>query len=193
MFTFELIIALPDRPAVLVGRVLHLCSVVSAAVTADDGGGESAFGAEPPTQLFSPGDFCLHQIPFVWIDDGWVAVLHIVLRYFALIGLHFLLQEIHSESFLKPCVTPIFLISEDAVHSGDRPFLFAAGSGDTISSERLGNGAGGLTLTLRRSALRSPPPPEQFPAVRPSLCGNPGRICKALIPFRQRIAFADPR
>ena len=42
----------------------------------------------------------LYQVPFVFVDDPWMAVRHIVLRNFALVDLHLLIQKIDRELFL---------------------------------------------------------------------------------------------
>ena len=49
---------------------------------------------------FSFRHFCLYKIPFGLVDDPRMAVRHIVLRNFALVDLHLLIQKIDRELFL---------------------------------------------------------------------------------------------
>ncbi|MBT9137468.1 MAG: hypothetical protein DDT34_02560 [Firmicutes bacterium] len=44
--------------------------------------------------------FYLHRVELVRLDNGWVAVLYIVLGHLTLIDLSLFRQEIYSESFL---------------------------------------------------------------------------------------------
>lgn len=69
VFPFELVIALPYCPAVLIRGMPHLGSVESTAVPADNGSGEYTVGDVPLAQFLPSGNLGLHQIPFVWIDD----------------------------------------------------------------------------------------------------------------------------
>ena len=99
-FTLELVIALPDHPAVFVRAVPGLRAKVVAAVAADQAAGKNGFAAVAPAQRLSPGHLFLHPVEQERVDDCFVTVLHIVLRDLALVDFHFLLQEIDRELLL---------------------------------------------------------------------------------------------
>ena len=67
-------------------------------------------GTVPLFQFLVPGYLSLHQIPFFRLDNCRMAILHKVLGYRALVGLHFLLQEIHCKGFLQDSIAPVCLI-----------------------------------------------------------------------------------
>ena len=62
-----------------------LGAVETTAFTADYFGGERAMAAQRPAQLFAALHFGLHRVEFVWLDNGGMAVLDIVLRNFTFI------------------------------------------------------------------------------------------------------------
>ena len=68
----------------------HLGTVVGAAVTADDAGGENAAAAVAMTQPFPPSELGLDPVELVRGDDGLVALGDVILRDLALIDLHLL-------------------------------------------------------------------------------------------------------
>ena len=78
-FPFELAVALPDDTAVTVGGVPGFGTENIAAVGADDLPGEGAGLMVPVAAVFAPFQFHLNLLPFPRLDDGGMAVLHIVL------------------------------------------------------------------------------------------------------------------
>ena len=139
-------IALPDRPAVLAVGVPDFGTVVFTAVTADQLGGKGAvaigaFGAVLPSRQFQ-----LRFLPFIRCNDGFVAVFYIVLGNFALVDLHFLLQEIYCEFLLQERRAFIFFVAENAFHRSSLPYLFACRCGDVLLGQVFGNGIGGLSF-----------------------------------------------
>lgn len=104
--TLELVIALPDHPAIFVRAVPDLRAEVVAAIAADQAAGKNGLAAIAPAQRLSPGHLFLYPVKQERVDDGLVAVLHIILWNLPLVDLHFLLQEIHGESLLEEGVAP---------------------------------------------------------------------------------------
>ena len=56
--------------------------------------------ATGPTKVPTTLNFYLNRVKLVWLNNGWMAVLHIVLRHLTFIDLSLFRQEIYSESFL---------------------------------------------------------------------------------------------
>ena len=98
--TLELVVALPDHPAVFVGAVPDLRAEVVTAVAADQTAGKNGLAAVASAQRLSPDHLFLHPVEQERVDDCFVAVLHIVLRDLTLVDLHFLLQKINRELLL---------------------------------------------------------------------------------------------
>jgi len=146
MVTLELIAALPYHPAVFISGVPHFRTVIPTAFSAEDHRGKYAVATVPLFQFLTPSHLCLHQIPLCRLNNGRVAVLYIVLGHLALVGFHFLLQKVYCKGFLQNSVSPVFLILQNALNGGNRPFLLAAGCGDALCGEGFRNGAGGLAL-----------------------------------------------
>ena len=96
----EFIIALPDRAAVFVCRVPDLGAEELAAVTADDFTGENTAASVTPSEFLASGKFLLHPVKKLRCDDGFMAVLYIVLWNLALIDFHLFLKGINVEAFL---------------------------------------------------------------------------------------------
>ena len=65
----------------------------------------------------------LHLIKDRGADDGFVAVLHIILRDLALVYLRLFREEIHGIAFLQERVPLIFFVDEDALDRAGVPFL----------------------------------------------------------------------
>ena len=101
MFSLEFAVALPDNTAVAVGGVPGFGTENIAAVGADDLPGEGAGLMVPVAAVFAPFQFHLNLLPFPGFDDGWMAVLHIILRDLTLIDLGFLGEEIHRKRLLR--------------------------------------------------------------------------------------------
>jgi len=87
LLTFALVITLPDDPAVFVVGVPSLGAIPAAAVTTFDPTGEKVDTAVPPSAVLSLLQLTLHHLENLWLDDGLVVALHIILRNFPLIGL----------------------------------------------------------------------------------------------------------
>ena len=123
----ELVITPPDSSAILICGVPDLGAVEAAAVLADQFGGQGAFSAVGVTKSLSSCKLRLHMIPLVRLDDVGVAALHIILGYFALVGLHLLLQKIHRERLLKERISFVLLIGENTVYRSLTPSLLPTG------------------------------------------------------------------
>ena len=122
---FELVIALPDNPAVFVVAVPDLRAVPSAAAAAADLPGE--YGGPAVFRIAgSLGENILHQRKLLWRDDGRVAVFHIVLRDGAVIGHGLFCQEIRREGLLKQSTAFVLFVFQDAAHRAFVPFLPAS-------------------------------------------------------------------
>ena len=74
----ELAVAPPDSAPVFVGGMPDLGAEVTAAVPADQPGGKDAVAAVTASDGFPALQLSLHQLPLGGVDDGRVAVLHIV-------------------------------------------------------------------------------------------------------------------
>ena len=135
--TIELFVALPDGAAVLAVGVPDLGTVESAAVAADDAGGENAAAAIAMAQLLAPLILGLHQIKLLRVDDGLVALFNVILRDLALVDFLCFIEEIYRKALLKERRPLVLLICEDRGHRGGSPFRLASRGRDTIRCERL--------------------------------------------------------
>ena len=141
----ELSVALPDNAAVLAVGVPDLGAVESAAVAADQPGGEHPAAAVVEAHALSPSELGLDNIKLVRLDNGLVAPLDPILLDLALVDLPLFIEEINRIALLKECRSLIFFIREDALHHAGPPLAFPGGGGDAVSGEGLGNGVAGLT------------------------------------------------
>ena len=73
-----------------------------------------------------------------------MAVLYKALRDLALIDLHFLLQEIHGELLLQPCIAFVFFVGQDTLNCPAAPFGFLGRHRDAFGGELLSDGRGGF-------------------------------------------------
>jgi len=96
----KLLVALPDGAAVLAVGVPYLGAVKAAAVAADDAGAKNAVAAVAMAQPLPAHELGLHLVKLLWVDDGLVALLNVILRDLALVDLHLFLQEIYREPLL---------------------------------------------------------------------------------------------
>lgn len=144
--SFEFPVALPDDSPIAVGGVPGFCPENFAAVGAEDLPGKGTGLAVPGAAVFAPFQLRLHLFPLPRLDNGGVAVLHIILGYFSLIDLCFLGEKIHREGLLQQRRAFVFLVTEDAFHGGPLPHGFLAGSGDSLLRQHGGNGVGGFSL-----------------------------------------------
>lgn len=143
---FEFPVALPDDSPIAVGGVPGFCPENFAAVGTEDLPGEGAGLTVPIAAVFTSLQLCLDLFPFPRLDDGRMAILHIVLRHFALVDLCFLGEKIHREGFLQQRRAFVLLVPEDALHGGPLPHGFLAGSRDSLLRQHGGNGVGGFPL-----------------------------------------------
>ena len=88
----------------------------------------------------------MHLFPLPRLDNGRMAVLHIILGHFSLVDLCFLGEKIHREGFLQQRRAFVLLVPEDALHGGPLPHGFLAGSRDSLLRQHGGNGVGGFSL-----------------------------------------------
>ena len=93
-------VALPDDLPVGVVAVPDLRPVPAAAIAALNLTGKNADRALAVPALFAGGHQGLHHLEGLWIDNGLMIILDIVLRDFALIGLFLLGQEVDCEGLL---------------------------------------------------------------------------------------------
>ena len=144
--SFEFPVALPNDPSIAVCGVPGFCPENFAAVGAEDLPGKGTGLAVPGAAVFAPFQLRLHLLPLPRLDDGRVAVLHIILGYFSLVDLCFLGEKIHREGFLQQRRAFVLLVTEDAFHGGPLPHGFLAGSGNPLLRQHGGNGVGGFPL-----------------------------------------------
>ena len=146
VFPLKFVVTLPDDPAVTVGGVPGLGAENPAAVGTKDLPGERAGLAVPGAAVFAPFQLRLHLFPLPRLDNGGVAILHIVLRHFALVDLGFLGEEIHRKGFLKQCGAFAFLVLQDALHGSSLPDGLFSGGRDALLRQRGGDGICGFPL-----------------------------------------------
>ena len=106
----EFAVALPDHPAVLAVGVPDLGAVESAAVAADQPGGEHPAAAVVEAHALAPSELGLDNIKLMGLDDGLVAFLDIILLDLAIVDLPLFIEEINRVAFLEQGSTFVFLI-----------------------------------------------------------------------------------
>ncbi len=139
-----LVVALPDHPAVLVGRVPDLRAVPAAALAAADFAGEGVNAAVVLLALAALGHLPLNHVELLRRDDRLVVSLHVVLRDLALVLLLLLRQVIDREALLQQGIAFVLLVREDAPDRGDAPLVLAAGRLDPLGGELLRDAVVGL-------------------------------------------------
>ena len=102
---------------------------VTAAVSADQVGRKNAVAAVAASDVFPVLQLTLHQFPLGGVNDGRVAVLHIVLRRLDLVFLLLLGEKIHREYLLQESIAIVLLVFENALHRTCPP-LFLSGEGE---------------------------------------------------------------
>ena len=85
------------------------------------------------------GHFPLHHLEHFRVDDGFVVIFDIVLWDFAFVDLGLFGQEIDGVAFLKERIAFVLLVAEDTFDGGNAPLLLAAGSGNAIIGQLLGD------------------------------------------------------
>ena len=146
VFPLKFVVTLPDDPAVTVGGVPSLGTENPAAVGTDDLPGKGAGLTVPIAAVFTSLQLRLHLFPFPRLDDGRMAILHIILRNLPFVDLCFLGEEIHREGFLQQRRAFVLLVPEDALHGGPLPHGFLARGRDALLCQHGGNGVGRFPL-----------------------------------------------
>jgi hypothetical protein len=90
----KLIVSLPDGLGVPGVGMPYLSSVKPAAVSAGDSAGEAVDGACILSCLLSSFKLFLDQFEGFRLDDGFVAVLHVVLGHFAFVEFLFFVKKL---------------------------------------------------------------------------------------------------
>ena len=112
-------IAAPDNPPEpVIGRVPYLPAKNLAARTADDPASKRIAGCRvfkflntilqgeiPPAFHFK-----LDRFPHLFINNGGMAVFHIILRHLPIVVCSLLAQKINGVGFLEECITLIFFV-----------------------------------------------------------------------------------
>ena len=92
----------------------HLAAIQPAAAAADEFSRKAARAVMRTACLLAPCKFILYHIEHFRLDDGRMAVLDIILRYFPFVYLHLFCEKVRAESLLQQRVALVFLIGEDA-------------------------------------------------------------------------------
>ena len=85
------------------------------------------------------GELPLDHLEHLRVNDGLVIVLHVVLRYLALIGFHLLGQEVLAEGLLQQGIALVLLVRQDALDGGLAPLVLACRCRDAFVCQRLGD------------------------------------------------------
>ena len=96
----EFAVALPDGSAVLGGGMPGLGATIITAVSANDMGRQYTLAAIASGKGSSAFDLCLDDGELPRLNNSRVAVFHIVLGYFAIIGDHLFREEVNGVGFL---------------------------------------------------------------------------------------------
>ena len=138
-FSIELVIALPDHPAVLVVAVPHLRSIPAAAAPTPDFAGKDVHRAQAVLPCFPAGHQQLNLLEGLFRDDGLVVAFYVVLGYLAFVLLFLFAQEVRGINLLEQRVASIFLVRQNAPDAAGIPFFFSAGCRDSLSRQRSGD------------------------------------------------------
>jgi len=131
-FALELMVALPYHTAVLAVGVPHLGTEPLSAITAENSTGKRTLRRGATCGFLSPAKLSLYHIPRFGIDDGGIAVFHIILRNLALVDLHLLGEVVGGEGLLKSSIALVLFVCKNAFHGADLPSLLLA-----VLNERL--------------------------------------------------------
>ena len=135
--TFVFVVAPPDVAGVFVCEVPGFAPVPSATRPAADASCEGVVGAD--AGVFAPGYFGLNFFLNGGADDRLMVATHVVLGYFALVGLAFVGEEVRGVALLQECVTLVFLVGEDGADRGRGPGDLAPGRGNIVTCEFAGD------------------------------------------------------
>ena len=146
MPVLKLCIALPDHPAVFAVGVPHLAAVHLAAAAAENPSRKAARAIVLAARLPPALDLFLHHAEHLIGHNSRMAVLDVILRYLALVDLHFLGEEVRTEGLLQERVALVFLIGEDAQYSSRLPRFLASGRWDALRLKARLDSVGRLSL-----------------------------------------------
>ena len=99
------------------------------------------------TAGFSSLHNALNLVPGSRLNDSRVTILHIILRHFAFVLFLLLGKKIRGEFLLKPSITLVFFVCENALDDLCLPYLFPAGCRNVLRGEMTGYVAGGFSVT----------------------------------------------
>ena len=132
LFVFELGVALPDHPAIAVCAVPDLRTVPAAAAPALDLRGENGGTAE--AQVGSArGDDVLHPVEHRRLDNGGMAVFHVVLRNCAVVLHPFFREVIGCVALLEQSAALVLFIRQNRLDRTAAPDIVAGGRFDSQS------------------------------------------------------------
>ena len=97
-------IAAPDDFSIRIIAVPNLAAIEMTAVSAYNSAGKAAISAVLTLQRFPAHELNLNQIKNVRVHNRRMAVLHIILRHFTFVYLHFLRQEVRAIGLLQKCI-----------------------------------------------------------------------------------------
>jgi len=123
---FVTIFALPDHFFAALMVTPDLCAIKGPAAAEDFAGKRAVAAGELFSQLGAAGNFALHQIEGVLLDDGGMAVGDIILRHFAFVFLYGFAQKIYGEGLLKQGIAGVFFVLQDAFDRRNRPDVLPA-------------------------------------------------------------------
>lgn len=130
-------------------------AVKGAAVTAYDARGKTTFAAVASFQAPSPLQFHLGQVEYLRADDGWMAVLCVILWDFAAVVHHEgFLDVVRAVGLLQDGIAFIFFVGQDALNRRRTPpggFLSSLGCFDLILTEQALAGGTGNTGEIQLS------------------------------------------
>ena len=121
-----LIIALPDGLAiglVILVAAPDLLAELSSAVAANQPGGEYARATPRLTQRSAAFNFKPDSVKLVRLNNGGMAVFHIILLYLPGVLDHLLGEEVGTVSFLQKSVSLVFFVGQNGTHHGHLPYL----------------------------------------------------------------------
>ena len=99
--SLEFSVALPDDAAAFVGGMPCLTAVKTIAAAADDLPRKAACAVMRASGPLPSRQFILCHTEYFWLDDGQMAALGIILRYFPFVALHLLGEKVCAESLLS--------------------------------------------------------------------------------------------
>ena len=203
LVAFILIVAAPDCAAVLIRAVLDFTAIKGAAVTAYDARGKTAFAAVASFQTSPPLQFHLGQIEYLRADNGWMAVLRVILRDLVAIVHHEgFLDIVRAVGLLQDSIALIFFVGQDALNRSRAPaggFLSGLSGFDLILSQQTLTGGAGDISSIQffgndcrcRAFQKSTEDGAYITALRAMPMGKPKALCSCFRCWR-RSKFLRP-